>query len=450
MELNDTRQLSPTEYRTKAQSSEKELLYILPQLQAKRADFLTVMLTGALHQRRTYAATPPDTQHSGPHDDDVTKSESSSRVSDASTEQSQDGAPSTLMADEHQEGLREPPSVAEVDVDPDQDPDGEDASKTLVLISPGDKRKSQTNKKTVTEADHRIFEITPPTEHAQTAVEEGHSEPGASPCASPLHTPKLVVTSSTGPQPHIVHASVTSPTFTKVEKTFVHIAETAHMNVMSSRPKEVSQGQSRSGRGPETDCSAEGEEAAEKPPPLPAPSGTLTDQTVVPDEAPLLISVNLEESGSLEDQRSLKDHALQGQQVNKVVSKCQAKSTSRIPILSSQNNLEGSVLCREVLPEKGKLTDVALRSVLKRKEQWRTQACRATSSSASLTQSATMGSEDGPHSEEERGERPRRSRIPQPLIAIKNPVLPKVAAGSVPVTSANSGFSKKDTGSNSQ
>ncbi|XP_062845362.1 tau-tubulin kinase 1 [Trichomycterus rosablanca] len=115
--------LSPTDYRTKAPFSEKEIFHILPKLQAKRADFLTVMLTGSLHQRRGFMATPPDTQDEGPRDDDVTKTDSDSM------DQSQDGPPSTLLADDPLKEPRDPGSVAE------------DISKTL-LFSPGDVRKS--------------------------------------------------------------------------------------------------------------------------------------------------------------------------------------------------------------------------------------------------------------------------------------------------------------------
>ncbi|XP_048103781.1 tau-tubulin kinase 1 isoform X2 [Alosa alosa] len=453
MESNDTPLLSPTEYRTKAQSSEKELLYILPQLQAKRADFLTVMLTGSLHQRRTYAATPPDTQHSGPQDDDVTKSESSSKASDRSTERSQDGAPSTLMADDHEERLGESSSVAEVDVDPDPDPDpdpdAEDISKTLVLVSPGDIRKSHNNREMAIEADHGMFGSIPLTKHAQTAAEGGHQgvlEIGASPCTTTLHTSKLLVTTSTSPHTltSIVHASIPSPTFSKVEQTFVHIAETTHMNVMSSSPpqkKDVNQEQSEIGRDHENDPSAEREKATEKP--LPAVSGSLIETVLLPDKPPLLISVNLEELGSSEmvNLNNPKEDALQEQIVHKVVSKCHAKSTSQIPILISRNNLDGSASCRELLLNKGNQTDLAHLTVLKRK------ASRTKSSSGSLTLS-TMGSEECPHTIEEKGERPMRSRIPQPIATVKTPVLPKVPAGPVPVTSANSSFSRRAPTSN--
>lgn len=122
--------VSPTDYRTKTPYSEKELFHILPKLQARRGDFLTVMLTGSLHQRRGFLAPPPDTQDEGPRDDDVTKTDSHS------TDQSQDGpGPSTLLADDPHKEPRDLGSVAEIDPDP------EDVSKTL-LFSPGDDRRS--------------------------------------------------------------------------------------------------------------------------------------------------------------------------------------------------------------------------------------------------------------------------------------------------------------------
>ncbi|KAG7276587.1 hypothetical protein CRUP_019637, partial [Coryphaenoides rupestris] len=128
--------MSPTEptspdYRTKRQSGEREHFHILPQLQGQRSDLLAVILTGTLPQRRTFAVPPPDSSDPpGPRDDDVTKSESNSEASQKSTEASQEAAPSTLMAEDQR--VREPTS----------DPDLEDVSKTLVLFSPGDPRKS--------------------------------------------------------------------------------------------------------------------------------------------------------------------------------------------------------------------------------------------------------------------------------------------------------------------
>lgn len=218
--------LSPTDYRTKSPSSEKELFHILPKLQAKRADFLTVMLTGSLHQRRAFTATPPDTQDEGPQDDDVTKSESSSGVSGKSTERSQDGAPFTLVA----EGPKELGSVA--DVDPDQ----EDVSKTLVLFSPGDMKKSL-NAMNGTEMEQCVLGSDVP-QNEQTG-EGGRLEEDVNQFDPSIPTSKPVITISTAA---VVSGSVSSPPFSKVERTFIHIAETTHLNIMSSNSAQVKEG----------------------------------------------------------------------------------------------------------------------------------------------------------------------------------------------------------------
>ncbi|KAK0133429.1 Tau-tubulin kinase 1 [Merluccius polli] len=142
--------MSPTEptspdYRTKRQSGEREHFHILPQLQAQRSDFITVILTGTLPQRRAFPCPPTDSADSpGPGDDDVTKSESNSEASEKSTERSQEAAPSTLMAEDQR--VREPMSAGDVD------PDLEDGSKTLVLFSPGDTRKSPSGGEQLLEA----------------------------------------------------------------------------------------------------------------------------------------------------------------------------------------------------------------------------------------------------------------------------------------------------------
>ncbi|XP_056324196.1 tau-tubulin kinase 1 [Danio aesculapii] len=237
--------LSPTDYRTKSPSSEKEMFHILPKLQAKRADFLTVMLTGSLHQRRAFTATPPETQHEGPRDDDVTKSESSSGASEKSTERSQDGAPSTLVADDPQKEPKEPGSVA--DVDPDQ----EDVSNTLVLFSPGDTKKSP-NALNRTEVDQGVGSFDAPqnenlNEVGQSEVQKQEDikqaerpidarQPDITGFDPFIQPSKPVVTISTTP---VASASIASPPFSKVEQTFVHIAETTHLNVMSSSSAQV-------------------------------------------------------------------------------------------------------------------------------------------------------------------------------------------------------------------
>lgn len=221
------------------------MFHILPKLQAKRADFLTVMLTGSLHQRRAFTATPPETQNEGPRDDDVTKSESSSGASEKSTERSQDGAPSTLVADDPQKEPKEPGSVA--DVDPDQ----EDVSNTLVLFSPGDTKKSP-NAINRTEVDQGVGSFDAPqnenlNEVGQSEVQKQEDikqaerpidarQPNITGFDPFIQSSKPVVTISTTP---VASASIASPPFSKVEQTFVHIAETTHMNVMSSSNAQV-------------------------------------------------------------------------------------------------------------------------------------------------------------------------------------------------------------------
>ncbi|KAM6972479.1 uncharacterized protein ttbk1a [Aplochiton taeniatus] len=128
--------MSPTEqtadYRTQS-VQERELFHILPQLSLQRSDFLSVMLTGTLPQRRPFCPPPPpeEEEPGGPRDDDVTKSEShSEEASQKSTERSQDAAPPTLMAEEEEEEEEE------------ERGDREEGSRTLVLFSPGDNRKS--------------------------------------------------------------------------------------------------------------------------------------------------------------------------------------------------------------------------------------------------------------------------------------------------------------------
>ncbi|KAK3509865.1 hypothetical protein QTP70_017327, partial [Hemibagrus guttatus] len=301
---------SPKDYWTKAPFSEKEMFHILPKLQAKRADFLTVVLTGSLHQCRGFVATPPDTHDDGPKEDDVTKSESDS------LDQSQDGPPSTLLAIDSQKGPRDPGSVADMDLDQ------EDISKTLVLFSPGDVRKSQ-NSGTGTDVlqsekeavDHQTFFLEknqqPSTKYcdagtagvtslsqqrceslictasptpaikmqkqqpAQKPLEDQKEKyddrtPGlgfkqesnqqASSTNPPLTKDHLeegpfknqcfdpgdlgfsnLVRQKISPSANVLvpSSSAASPPFTKVERTFIHIAETTHLNVMSSRVPQV-------------------------------------------------------------------------------------------------------------------------------------------------------------------------------------------------------------------
>ncbi|XP_012496246.1 PREDICTED: tau-tubulin kinase 1 [Propithecus coquereli] len=162
----------------------------------------------------------------GPH------SGSSSEGSERSTDRSQEGAPSTLLADDQKES-RGRASMADGDLEP------EEGSKTLVLVSPGDMKKSPVTAELAPDPDlGTLAALTPQHERPQPMGSQlDVSEPGT--LSSVLKSePKPpgpgaglgagAVTTGAGGM------AVTSSPFTKVERTFVHIAEKTHLNVMSS------------------------------------------------------------------------------------------------------------------------------------------------------------------------------------------------------------------------
>lgn len=142
---------------------------------------------------------------------------SSSDLSQKSTERSQECAPSTLLADD-QKGSKGRVSTADGDLEL------EEGSKTLVLFSPGDLKKSLLTTDLVPEVDlGTLAALTPQSERPQPMGSQlDVSEPG---------TLSSVLKSE--PKPLMAVATASSP-FTKVERTFVHIAEKTHLNVMSS------------------------------------------------------------------------------------------------------------------------------------------------------------------------------------------------------------------------
>ncbi|XP_062461893.1 tau-tubulin kinase 1 isoform X5 [Pezoporus occidentalis] len=142
---------------------------------------------------------------------------SSSDLSQKSTERSQECAPSTLLADD-QKGSRGRASTADGDLEL------EEGSKTLVLFSPGDLKKSPVTTDLPPEVDlGTLAALTPQSERPQPMGSQlDVSEPG---------TLSSVLKSE--PKPPVAVATASSP-FTKVERTFVHIAEKTHLNVMSS------------------------------------------------------------------------------------------------------------------------------------------------------------------------------------------------------------------------
>ncbi|XP_068606764.1 tau-tubulin kinase 1 isoform X2 [Brachionichthys hirsutus] len=394
---------SPTspDYRTKGQSDQKEHFHFLPQLQSKRVQ---VMLTGTLPQRRTYATPEEDApEPPGPKDDDVTKSESNSEVSQRS---SQEAAPSTLMA-EDQRAQREPASAADVD------PDLEDASRTLVLFSPGDTRKSPSG-------GDQLLEGELATPCGVPSRLGGESETGR---LSPA------LRSDLRPSPPVAPAS---PPFTKVERTFIHIAETSHLNVMSSSghsakddqdvPKDLvvedEQGGAPAGEGGPEELVVHCLE--------PVPEDTLRAQKQPP---------------SSKEPREVHTPGPE------LPSTTKPRIRSRIPVLVSEEDSGSerstSLSARARLQQRTKQLDLARLLVQKQQGRWmRRRVPSGTSSSVSSGDDerrkasetlSTAGSEEDTHTldesrrsfrlkpTEEEVSKESRSRIPRPITPLKRP-----------------------------
>uniref|UniRef100_A0A1A7XA46 non-specific serine/threonine protein kinase n=2 Tax=Iconisemion striatum TaxID=60296 RepID=A0A1A7XA46_9TELE len=457
--------LSPTEegipspsspdYRTKGQSDEMEHFHILPQLQAKRADFLTVMLTGTLPQRRSFATPDEEVPEPiGPKDDDVTKSESNSEASQKSTERSQDAAPSTLMA-EDQKGQREHASAA------DADPDLEDASKTLVLFSPGDTRKSPSGGDQALEG-----ELATPSgltsRNERLLVGEGiqpeHSETGR---LSPA------LRSDLRPSTPIAPAS---PPFTKVERTFIHIAETSHLNVMSSNGHSAKESDREVfAVGKDLSIEVENPEPEEAFVTKGAPEECAPDQTSIngkplkTENGPsVALTLSLEpvpkvrspvheqkdRSQEHRKQPSSSDEAVKLQTAEaELLTPIKPKMRSRIPVLiteeDSGSEQSSSLSARARLQQRARQLDLARLLVQKQQGRWmRRRMLSGTSSSLSSGDDerwrasetlSTTGSEEDVHTSdesrrssrlkptEEQGSKECRSKIPRPVTPIKRP-----------------------------
>ncbi|XP_007890507.2 tau-tubulin kinase 1 [Callorhinchus milii] len=148
------------------------------------------------------------------------QSDSSSNLSQRSIELSQEAAPSTLLADDQREDQGQPAADGDVEL--------EEGSKTLVLFSPGDIRKSPLANDLAPDPDlGTLAALTPQSERPQPLGSQlDVSEPGtlSSVLKSELKPPPCATT---------VAAAASSP-FTKIERTFIHIAEKSHLNVMSS------------------------------------------------------------------------------------------------------------------------------------------------------------------------------------------------------------------------
>ncbi|XP_041839154.1 tau-tubulin kinase 1 [Melanotaenia boesemani] len=470
--------LSPTEqsipspsspdYRTKGQGDEKEHFHILPQLQAKRADFLTVMLTGTLPQRRSFAT--PDKEEPeppGPKDDDVTKSESNSEASQKSTERSQDAAPSTLMA-EDQRGQREHASVA------DADPDLEDASKTLVLFSPGDTRKSPSGGDHGLEAE-LATPSAPNSRNDRLLVGEAiQPEPSETGRLSPA------LRSDLKPPPPIAPAS---PPFTKVERTFIHIAETSHLNVMSSNghsakdsdrevfviikestvevDKHDQEGSLVTKQSPEDPVPVIATTADKQSKTENGPSAVQAQSLEIVPEASLPVSEHKDLSQEPKKQPSSSEEAVKLQAVgSELPAAIKPKIRSRIPVLISEEDSgseqSSSLSARARLQQRARQLDLARMLVQKQQGRWmRRRMLSGTSSSLSSGDDerrrasetlSTTGSEEDMHTSdeskrssrlkttEEQGSKECRSKIPRPVTPIKRSPGGLAAAGPSPLS----------------
>ncbi|XP_076869782.1 tau-tubulin kinase 1 isoform X2 [Brachyhypopomus gauderio] len=446
--------LSPTDYRTKAPFSERDMFHILSKLHSKRADFLTVMLSGSLHQRRAFIVTPPDTQDAGVGDDDVTKSDSDSGASERSSERSQDGAPSTLLADDPQKGTRELGSMA--DVDPDQ----EDISKTLVLFSPGDMRKSP-NSGEMAEVNQGEAALDAPQSdkalvdsqveiQSHQPVEPVESQSETAEHASPTFTKKMCNA--------VTGASPASPPFTKVERTFIHIAETTHFNVMSSNEHqdhkvdpEVSGVEDDRPRGGKTlesknnvDAPAE-EERRTAGAHFEISSQIVTEITrlftdfdgCVPDQICTRHSSLV--PALLKHPKKDCDQGISGCDMGTKTAKpsisLRPRSRSRIPVLMSEENtgMDQSLSTWEQLRRRAKQQDM-VRLVVERHRQgrWKRLNSRTSSSLSSgddprrVSETlSTTGSEEDTHQSDDslnkvkKEERGRCSRIPRPVTPVR-------------------------------
>ncbi|XP_026158768.1 tau-tubulin kinase 1 isoform X1 [Mastacembelus armatus] len=449
--LSPTEQSTPLppspDYRTKGQSDEKEHFHILPQLQAKRADFLTVVLTGTLPQRRSFATPDEEVAESpGPKDDDVTKSDSNSEASQKSTERSQDAAPSTLMA-EDQRGQREHASAA------DADPDLEDASKTLVLFSPGDTRKSPSGGDHILEGELATPSALTSRNDRLLVADMMHPEPSETGRLSPALRSDL--------RP----SAPASPPFTKVERTFIHIAETSHLNVMSSNGHSAKESDRevfaimRESAVQDDSRELEVEPGSEEAP-------AMTDQTAPVDKYPktengpsTVLVQSLEpvpeamspvhehkeqQLKKAQEQPSLSEEAAKRKTVgSELPVDLKPRIRSRIPVLISEEDSEqsSSVSARARLQQRARQLDLARMLVQKQQGRWmRRRMLSGTSSSLSSGDDerrrasetlSTTGSEEDTHTSEEsrkssrlkpteeQGSKECRSRIPRPITPVK-------------------------------
>ncbi|XP_009866852.1 PREDICTED: tau-tubulin kinase 1-like, partial [Apaloderma vittatum] len=426
---------------------------------------------------------------------------SSSDLSQKSTERSQECAPSTLLADD-QKGSKGRASTADGDLEL------EEGSKTLVLFSPGDLKKSPMTTDLAPEVDlGTLAALTPQSERPQPMGSQlDVSEPG---------TLSSVLKSE--PKPPMAVATASSP-FTKVERTFVHIAEKTHLNVMSSsgqlmRHEEycppghfeeviieeelednlalVENGSIHSGlEGAETEScvlsanhiETTSETVGEQ---LPLPNGVAKPPEDKPEQSEkVALSLDLEEPGKMVTREpELEKSAAAAERLKRAETLLDtlqqgprrplgSRYRSRIPILFSEedtgSDLSTSLSAKERLYKRAKHPDLARLVMEKRQNRLLRLASGASSSAssseerrrASETLSAT-GSEEDTHDSDDsiprkagrekaallgKEERPvsTKSRIPRPITPVKTLLETAKSESSMAVAMAVLGSSPQD------
>uniref|UniRef100_A0AAZ3Q046 non-specific serine/threonine protein kinase n=1 Tax=Oncorhynchus tshawytscha TaxID=74940 RepID=A0AAZ3Q046_ONCTS len=439
---------------------ERPDLTMLAQHRIHRVDFLSAMLTATLPPLQTSFEVGSGTLVEQDRDGDMNGAGvgSSGVGSPKSSEHSQegdDGAPSTLLADEPP--LDYPHLVsAGVGLGGDPDLELEEGSKTLVLFSPGDMRKSLAVVGDLPPDDtvsHQgtLAAVTPQCERALGALGSllDVSEPGT--LSSQLKSePKLSLTAVTAilvnMASNVVAPTSTSPPFTKVERTFLHIAETTHHNVMSSsgtlQPRLLLPGLVEEPTAEQEDC-LEGEKEEDL---SDGEKEKGRDSRSNGDLSGNDLKQNIEASPQEEpkdsgDPETLAVHQVESKEVAETSKQTRPRKLSRIPVLSRSEEDTGSDQDQSAASQSLKTRQKAKRPHLARLVMERTQGRMLRLASVSSASSVDDGckaaaetqSEEDTHDEDdslprkERGvgwERERRggrqrSRIPRPVTPVK-------------------------------
>uniref|UniRef100_A0AAR2JUJ7 non-specific serine/threonine protein kinase n=1 Tax=Pygocentrus nattereri TaxID=42514 RepID=A0AAR2JUJ7_PYGNA len=315
---------------------------------------------------------------------------SGSNGSPQSSDGSPEGAASTLLAPPH------------------RDPDQEEGSRTLVLVSAGNGAGSPGNG-LVSPCDGQgtLAALTPQGE--RLAPDE--SEPGT--LSSVLKSePRPIIMTTVAV---ITGGTSSSPPFTKVERTFVHIAETTHLNVMTARHQLPGLDEEPSLEREQREEEEEEEEEKEE-------KESNSEEMALERQSEIQVGVC--PSLSSDTNKEMKQEEAKSDS-KKVESVPRPQRRSRIPVLmseeetgsdrSSQTSQDSQRARRSRRPHLARL-------VLERKQSH----LRPQSTSSPSPTLSTTASEDDTHQSDEsaraRGLDGRvRSRIPRPATPIKKP-----------------------------